>query len=408
MKKIILLAIVAIVFTGNGFAQGPQVPKPDFMQKRQTGENLSNQEIANVIAMSREANLANGVFNPDRVREGQLLTFKASDGFDTTVVVEKNQSQWRIVQSLGGFIKNHGKIIPYPDPIDTAKVKGADIPEGGTTVSDPSWWEKNAFWIKFWASVIGFMLLLLLFYYWRSQYKDPVTSGTPIIEGGVAPANAFAHMREVARRLFPGEDVDITEVEKGRLSVRRGFVRFLNFLRGRIRTFQNVPGYRGRIIRNGELENEYIYFLEPCGNDVRRGKGFRSSEVIFVPDFVQPEILITQQKEREEVQNKAAEEEAKEFASWLSEEDDEQEDRKFTALIGELVGAEKAQQEVNNFITLMQAAAGVVQQVGPCHFNLEKEGFKLGITFTEYHTNAFERLHEKKDPTATDEKPAEQ
>jgi len=82
-------------------------------------QKLSNTEIANIINMSKQANQANGIFNPDKIAVGQKLTFLFANGEEKTVTAEKGDFQWKILQNkIAKLIVQNGNVVSYPtDPI---------------------------------------------------------------------------------------------------------------------------------------------------------------------------------------------------------------------------------------------------------------------------------------------------
>lgn len=83
-------------------------------------------EIARVINLSKQANEAHGVFNPNRIYPGQILTFRFSNGTQRDFVVEKGDSQWKLVGEVLKYQNANGTRVvdyDYPTPIDSPKAE---------------------------------------------------------------------------------------------------------------------------------------------------------------------------------------------------------------------------------------------------------------------------------------------
>jgi hypothetical protein len=114
---------------------------------------------------------------------------------------------------------------------------------------------------------------------------DPVTSGSPMVPGGVSPSSAYTHMQTVAQRQY-GVLGPIRNIRRGRF-YGSGDVFYMGKSTGKKRTMNGQFGYSGEIT-DSEGRTNTVYFLEGCGNDVRQGNYV--TNLRFVPEGTQPEI----------------------------------------------------------------------------------------------------------------------
>jgi plastocyanin len=263
MKKTAIFAIIIALFSVVSFAMTPT-------------------EIANLINKSKEANEMNGVFEPDKIYPGQILTFLFEDGTTATVTVEPGDSQWKIVEEkITGLSNQHGPVVDYTTPIDSVQSPfSPSVPE-----SEP----RGRFTWLWWLLLLPLAVWLLwkLLNYKPAKTGDPTQGGEPIVQGGVSDDRARDHMQTVVERQF-GPGIQVREIVKGRLSGKNMAVFYRGELEPQKRTFTNVPAYRGVANINGT--DQFVYFLQGCGNDAVAGNYF-SGSATFIPDQAQPTVL---------------------------------------------------------------------------------------------------------------------
>ncbi len=258
-----------------------------------TAQNLTNNEVSSIISMSKEANTKNGIVNPDVIQPGQTLTFLFQDGSEAAILVEAGDSQWKILKgSLSRLQKIHGPVVSYPDGQAEDKVVENTPPVvSGSTKSDwniPIW-----VWCVFAAIVVTALIVSNIREAAAKKKKihsDPVTSGTPMKPGGVRSSEAFTYAGQVANRTFNNQTFTVTGIEKGMISGKNLTVYYAGEPNGQRKTFTNVPGYRGRVNLNGT--EQFVYFLQGCGNDVRSGQFHTGDEIQFVPDVTQASEIV--------------------------------------------------------------------------------------------------------------------
>lgn len=252
-------------------------------------QELSEAEIARVINMSKEANfINNGVIDPDKIQIGQTLTFRFQDGTEKRITVEKGDSQWKILKDkIGNLIIAHGQVVPYPIP-STPDVKPS---EDETDLVTPS--EKTDFtwlWI-----LLGIAVVSIVVWIYRLAKKNkneaeaeqnPVTSGPAMRPGGITDENALAYATQVASRQFNNPNLQVREVQRGMLSGENLEVFYAGNATPQRRTFTNQPAYRGIVNLNGA--DQFVYFLQGCGNDVRMGNYFTGQNIQFIADATSP------------------------------------------------------------------------------------------------------------------------
>lgn len=272
MKKAFLVMIMVVMTFFALVAQppvNPQTGRPLLSQK-----NLQNQEIALIINMSKQANLEkNGILNPDKIYPGQTLTFKFSNGIVKDYAVEKGHSQWKLVSSVLKDASAYGSVVDYND------TSGEDSPRPGQQIQPQPI-------IPLWliALMIGafFTALFVLFLKRLGVREDPVTSGPAIREGGVTDDQAHDYANEVAARQFNVPNLQVTNVMRGRISGNNVAVFYAGQATPQRKTFSNVVGYRGIVTVDG-IE-QFVYFLQGCGNDVRIGNYFSGEQIQFIPE----------------------------------------------------------------------------------------------------------------------------
>lgn len=134
------------------------------------------------------------------------------------------------------------------------------------------------------------ILFMLIRNWWRKREArldaDPVTSGPAQVPGGVDDEHAAQRARSIANT--QGLDpLRVTNIQRGRF-FGKGKVCYADKPNGTNKRFSGEVGYRGTIMRANGIE-EVVYFLQGCGNDVRRGQYM--TDINFVQDEAQPEVL---------------------------------------------------------------------------------------------------------------------
>lgn len=241
------------------------------------GQQMSNQEIVNTIAMSKEYN--HQVVDPNLIYPGEILTFAFQDRTIISAVVESGDSQWSIIKDrLAKLVNEHGPVINYPDTIQPQ----LQLPVNST----PAEKDFLAFLsvIPWWVCLIAVLLIL-----WAivSEVKDkrnidPVTAGTPQVPGGVTDQRVYQRMSDLAAQRYPGARIEIKNIRRGWLS-GSGKVFYAEGKPKKI-NLKNVAAYAGEILVNGNEQT--IYFLQGCGNDARMGNYMFGNEFVFTPDVI--------------------------------------------------------------------------------------------------------------------------
>jgi len=291
MKKFIAFLLVAICFAIGLNAQKSIIPDISLAQEiiaNRENHQMTDHEIWQIIQMSREANLTNGITNPDSIFPGQIFTFLLKDGVDTSVVVVYGDTQWEVIKKLAPAIKKHGKVVPWvesePDPIPTIATEKDDFLSFLAIIS---WWG----WL-----IIAILLFYLFFFikYGQKENKrkaewnlDPVSSGKPFVKDGVTDDMSHKRMAEIIREQYPGATFQIENIYRGKMN-GPAIVWYEGEKQPKERIFKDVFGYEGTSIINGEERS--IYFLQGCGNPAREGNFFTPGEdFTFVRD-----VLITE------------------------------------------------------------------------------------------------------------------
>jgi hypothetical protein len=289
MKKMIMACVALLIIAGALFAQSVPV-KP----------TIGNTEIAEILAKSKEVNYSNGIVDINRIYPGDKLTFLFQDGSYHSIVAEQGDNMWHVLKyKLSQLVEQHGEVVPFEEP----KAIIPTAPEIQQS-SDP-WWMISPFWLQFWGAVLGMLAFLLLIKYWGNiktyfaEQRRRKLTDNPVVPGGVSADGARAHINTLAQQYFPG--LNVTNIVKGRLTAKNALVSFSDKLTGKTRSFENEPGYRGTLTRENGTQ-EYIYFLEICGNRARQGD-YYSGGIQFVADVDQPAALQQDQQFSQENSN---------------------------------------------------------------------------------------------------------
>lgn len=266
MKKITIFLIAIMSIMTIAFAQPP-------VQKLKNSTTQSS-EIARIINMSKQANLEkNGILNPDKIYPGQMLTFKFSNDTVRNYIVKSGYSQWKLVGEVLHDAKSYGPVKDYSDNDNYV------VP---TLLSSTSGFP----WVPLILILLGLAAILLFVAAALTNYnnrdQNPVTSGPAMQMGGVTDEQARAYASEVAARQFNIPNLQVTNVTRGRISGNNVAVFYAGQATPQRRTFSNIVGYRGIVTVHG-IE-QFVYFLQGCGNDVRVGNYFSGEQIQFVPE----------------------------------------------------------------------------------------------------------------------------
>ena len=115
--------------------------------------------------------------------------------------------------------------------------------------------------------------------------KDPVRSG-PAMRNPVTDEDAFNYTTQVAQRQFNNPNLQVREVQRGTLSGRNLEVFYAGQATPQRRTFTSQPAYRGVVNLNGA--DQFVYFLQGYGNDVRMGNFFQGQNIQFIVNTEAP------------------------------------------------------------------------------------------------------------------------
>jgi len=131
------------------------------------------------------------------------------------------------------------------------------------------------------AGIIGALVQLLF------KRKDPITSGSPQVPGGVNDSQAQARVQRLAVERFGSNNILVKNIRRGRLN-GDAKVYYANKPNGKLFRLKDQIGYAGEIIVDGKEKT--VYFLQGCGNDVRRGdymvnlKFTADAEIPLIPE----------------------------------------------------------------------------------------------------------------------------
>ncbi len=230
----------------------------------------------------------------------------------------KNES-WRDVVARNPILQMPGKV--YLDPSsgiwycmmktgevlftgDTTKLNPVftdTIPKAKVPISQKG--EKDGFWqgLALMFAILAFILFMTFVLGYPKKNLDPVTGGVPQVPGGVNDGGAQGRINEIARSQF-GESakINVRNIRRGRLS-GHGMVHYANQASGQSRVLNNVIGYAGEITVDGKEKT--VYFLQGCGNDVRKGEYL--TDLIFVADADIPVVVEQSEANRGEKPNAA-------------------------------------------------------------------------------------------------------
>lgn len=286
MKKIIVFALMCILCFVAIHAQ----------------PSLSNKEVVSIISMSKEANMLNGIMDPNIIEKGQKLTFLFENGATAGIIVEDGDSQWKILKNkISKLQEIHGPVVKYVDPTPET-VEGEN--SQSTVIADPAV-EESGFWgslpWKWILAIVGCIAVLYFLFkflnvrnfrnYMASRsnsHRNNAATDNPMCPGGVSPADASSYMDRVAARANVTRFGPITE---GRLTTfYKVRVMFANG--GRKQRINNELVHHSRARRNTDSSECDIFYKQICGNDACEIDMNRAS---FVPTAIQPEALRSSQ-----------------------------------------------------------------------------------------------------------------
>jgi hypothetical protein len=311
MKKL-FTAITAIVVTVAAFAQPtqPQLPLSDFVQKRQTSDELSNEQVAKYLEMSKEGLHNSGVADLDKVYPGQFLIFNFTfdNGTTGTIThfVEDGDNVWNIIKfKLAALIRQkNAQPVPYVDPEENRDEDENTPPKK----ADEANMVPGVGWIfgidpRVWWSILAVSLLFFVVKFWKQigdyiteqrqrisdsiaqRQQERMATDHPIVPGGVSDAQAVTHMdRQVAQRQGVTR---FGPVKKGRLTTFYK-LRLLFANGGRNRRLVKCVVFSCKARRNSDGTECDIAYTQICGNDAGI---IDMSRAIFEEDVVQSPAL---------------------------------------------------------------------------------------------------------------------
>lgn len=242
---------------------------------------LPNSEIHKIIMMSKEANVQNGISDPDKIFPGQKLTFVFEDEYEQEIYVEHGDNQWNVIKNK--LVWDGSQYRPVVDP---AKIVQLEPQQSNPDSAE----EKSRNLFDFLAIIPWYVWLLVsLLILWGivSDVKDkrnvdPVTAGTPQVPGGVTDQRVYQRMRDLVAQRYPSARIEIKNIRRGWLS-GSGKVFYAEGKSKKI-NLKNVAAYAGEILVNSN--KQMIYFLQGCGNDARVGNYMFGSKFVFTPNVI--------------------------------------------------------------------------------------------------------------------------
>jgi hypothetical protein len=220
---------------------------------------------------------------------GQTATYQLQNGAKLQFVAEKNDNFWKLGKKALKYQAEH----PENPIIDPGTVTPADSTKDEAAVVPGTISENNSGGIPWWVWVVAGLVILIIYGAIRESKKqkaeaakDPVTSGTPMRQGGINDEQAPAYALEVANRQFNRPGLSVQNITRGTISGENLEVYYAGQLDPKRRTFENVPGYRGEVSFGNDQQPEFVYFLQGCGNDVRMGNYFSGQNIRFTPEQV--------------------------------------------------------------------------------------------------------------------------
>jgi hypothetical protein len=281
MKKVFFL--LAIMFA-SVFSFGQQI------SSNKIPANVTNQEVASTIAMSKEANILNGVYDPNKIMPGQKLTFLFKNGKTAEITVEAGDNQWFIVKNkLSDLVKQNGNVVPFIT--STPAEDKAEVPV--TPAVETSWYDSLEIFLLPVLIALGIFLIAAFIKnrkkisdYLAERAQGNFATDNPMVAGGVSDSEAVRHMDRVAQR---SNVTRFGPVTKGRLTTfYRLRVTFANG--GRKMRLTNAHVFMSQARRNTDRSECWIAYVQTCGNDASIVDMNRAT---FVADVVQSPALRT-------------------------------------------------------------------------------------------------------------------
>jgi hypothetical protein len=252
-------------------------------------QKFTNQQIVDILNKSMEVNkLTNGVYDKDFIYPDKQLTFISMNGGQIVFPIKKGDNMWILGTEALKYQAAHPEnpiINPSQGINDQQPAKGKN-PNVDTVSAKTDW---MLLWILL-ASVgviaVAIWISRLVRKHKMEAKKDPVTSGPAMRPGGITDENALAYATQVAGRQFNNPNLQVREVQRGMLSGENLEVFYAGNATPQRRTFTNQPAYRGIVNLNGA--DQFVYFLQGCGNDVRMGNYFTGQNIQFNVDAAAP------------------------------------------------------------------------------------------------------------------------
>lgn len=261
MKKVLILAFACLISFAT-FAQ----------------REPSNQEIAQTILRSKEANKANGIYDPNLIHPGDVLTFMFADGTTQSYEVGSMNTQWQIVRDVIRLGQDHGGIVDYPTPNEAKPGTLTPIRFEDPITNE----ESNSSWPLY--VFLGIAVLALIIYLVNRNAREkqaanrereqrarvtPETAGPPVVHGGITRENVEQVMIEAARRIHPNQAIIIDQLEQGTVD-SHGHQVLVNYGdTPRMQVLENRPAVRATYRIQGRDDVYTGISLLGCANDIR-------------------------------------------------------------------------------------------------------------------------------------------
>lgn len=259
MRKVLFVLAMAM-FLSLGASVAQEAPEPYVVQPGDTLWELSGEYLDDPLKWGELIGK-----NPFLKEPGRQ--FQKEDG--TIVVVIKPGEQLNGLQEMGITA------IPLPELLDKLRLAPAEV----ETAESQTLSRNSLFWGIVAALVTALLIYAMTRYSWR--FKNPITSGQPIVEGGIPPSDSGSiesRFEQMAQRrfgeLYPTADSNISrprrvsDIEHGSLS-GNGQVHYRDSVE--TRHLVDEPGYRAEfefVNPDGSTRRETLYFLQRCANDV--------------------------------------------------------------------------------------------------------------------------------------------
>ncbi len=228
MKKGIVLAIMVALVVVKSFA-------------------MTNTEIANILNMSKEANITNGIYNLDSIYPNQRFTVMFEDGITATVTVRKGDTGWGITEDIVSLSNVHGPIIDYPvgGNVHHEIIRPTQLPaESNATRSLEVYDFNSVVDLLTYILLICFVIIILLIYFIsrnKIKYlKDKMSNQDKIIKLSQEKEELIKSIKETKSANQHMIDLEITELLMDRS--------FYNHIEKTTQILQNHKGGRVDVI----------------------------------------------------------------------------------------------------------------------------------------------------------------